>query len=198
MPPRVPSDAQTAAADRPRPPFSAKPPILPIDVCGLEGEPACALRAWDVHLGGAALPAAVGKYTLVHIDGRDAHGAVLESNHYHSSFDGIRWKSSNGAVRNSRLGVRYLEVTPLQHYLEGELQIDNVTIEGNTFLCEAGGACMQDFDNGGKGEGGFCTGYLGPGSTEYWSGACTNIALRNNSYQRKPPAVLEAAVAPGR
>ena len=72
---------QTVAADRPRPPFSAKPPILPIDVCGLEGEPACALRAWDVHLGGAALPAAVGKYTLVHIDGRDAHGAVLESNY---------------------------------------------------------------------------------------------------------------------
>ena len=57
-----------------------------------------------------------------------------------------------------------------QHYLEGELQIDNVTIEGNSFLCEAGGACMQDFTNGGKGEGGFCTGYLGPGSQEYWNG----------------------------
>ena len=58
----------------------------------------------------------------------------------------------------------------VQHYLEGELQIDNVTIEGNSFLCEAGGACMQDFTNGGKGEGGFCTGYLGPGSQEYWNG----------------------------
>ena len=73
-------------------------------------------------------------------------------------------------MRNSRLGVKYLEVTPLQHYLEGELQIDNVTIEGNSFLCEAGGPCMQDFTNGGKGEGGFCTGYLGPGSQEYWNG----------------------------
>ena len=93
------------------PPFNARPPLLPVDVCGLPAEPHCALRAWEVTLGGPALPPSVGKYTLVHIDGRDARGAVLEENHYHGGFDGIRWKSSGGSVTNSRLAVRYLEVT---------------------------------------------------------------------------------------
>ena len=43
---------------------------------------------------------------------RHAKARALRADH--SGFDGIRWKSSHGAVRNSRLGVKYLEVTPLQ------------------------------------------------------------------------------------
>lgn len=139
--------------------------ILPIDVCGLGGEPSCALRAWDVVLGGAPLPANVVRYSLVHISGWDASGAVLENNCYYDGYDGIRWKSSNGVISGSDFrDVKYLEVTPLQHYFEGTLQISNVTIQDNELEPSKLTFCKG---TGGKGE--------------FWKGACINMTARNNT-----------------
>lgn len=139
--------------------------MLPIDVCGLDGEPTCALRAWDVVLGGDPLPSSVVKYSLIHIDGWDASGAVLEGNRYFDGFDGIRWKSSGGVIRgNDFRQVKYLEVTPLQHYFEGTLQISNVSIEDNLFD---------------QSKITFCQGTNGKG--KFYSGTCSGMVARNNT-----------------
>jgi hypothetical protein len=139
--------------------------ILPIDVCGLAGEPRCALRAWDVVLGGAPLPSSVVRYSFVHISGWDASGAVLENNRYYAGYNGIRWKSSNGLISgNDFRDVKYLEVTPLQHYFEGTLQINNVTIQDNELNLSKITFCKG---TGGKGE--------------FWKGTCTEMTTRNNT-----------------
>eukprot|EP01052_Picozoa_sp_SAG31_P000598 SAG31_NODE_17_length_35773_cov_25.999271_23_plen_195_part_00 len=139
--------------------------ILPIDVCGLAGEPSCALRAWDVVLGGEPLPSSVVRYSLVHISGWDASGAVLEGNRYYGGYDGIRWKSSNGVIRGNDFSkIKYLEVTPLQHYFEGTLQISNVTIQDN----KLDPSKLT-----------FCKGTNGKG--EFWNGTCIGMVTRNNT-----------------
>ena len=66
-------------------------------------------------------------------------GSVFENNLLHNSIDGLRWKSSNGIIRNNvwkdgNRSLTGLEITPLRSYLEGPLRIENVTIINNTFL----------------------------------------------------------------
>jgi hypothetical protein len=100
-------------------------------------------------------------------------------------------------------------VTPLQHYLEGPLQLRDVTIADNRFECgeflraqparrgaahPALGACMAAFTPVNRsGEGGFCTGYSG--RVRYANSSCTGMVLRNNSYAAPPPVAAAVAAA---
>jgi hypothetical protein len=139
--------------------------ILPIDVCGLPSEPGCAPRAWEVVLGGEALPAAVVRYSLVHIEGWDQAGSVMTGCRFFDGFDGIRWKSSNSVIRgNDFRAIKYLEVTPLQHYFEGTLQIHNVSVVDNVMDPKVVTWCQG---TGGKGE--------------FRSGTCSDWTMRNNT-----------------
>ena len=172
----------------------SNPLVLPIDVCGTEGEQPCLPRAWGVVLGGEPLPASVQQYSLVHLVGWDASGSVVEGNYYHGGFDGIRWKSNNAVIRNNRWAVQYLEVTPLQHYLEGPLALSNVTIENNVFLCGDGyttDACMSGGFTPKVSNGGFCRG--NDGDAKFYEGACTNMTLFRNTYAQ-PPHLLSGDV----
>jgi hypothetical protein len=51
----------------------------------------------------------------------------------HHGLYGVRWKSSNGALYLNEIGANYVEVTPLQWYMEGPLRIRNVSIAHNDF-----------------------------------------------------------------
>ena len=122
-------------------------------------------RARQVVLGGAPLPPEVARYSLVHIVGWDARGAELTHNRYFDGFNGIRWKSSYGVIKGCDLrDIKYLEVTPLQHYLEGTLQIQNVSVVDNVLE---------------ESKVSFCRGTNGRG--EFWNGTCSGMVLRNNS-----------------
>ena len=66
--------------------------------------------------------------------------AVVTGNIFHSSIDGVRWKSSNGQfvnntwwnpLSNSKTG---LEITPLRSFMEGPFRITNVTVRSNVFI----------------------------------------------------------------
>jgi|EP01047_Picozoa_sp_COSAG01_P012488 hypothetical protein len=60
--------------------------------------------------------------------------------------------------------IKYLEVTPLQHYFEGTLQIQNVSIVDNVLK---------------ESKVSFCQGTAGRGL--FWNGTCSGMVLRNNS-----------------
>ena len=73
--------------------------------------------------------------------------AVVTSNIFHSSIDGVRWKSSNGRfvnntwwnpLSNSKTG---LEITPLRSYMEGPYRIANVSVTSNVLI----GTCKDYF-----------------------------------------------------
>ena len=64
-------------------------------------------------------------------------------NRYYDGFDGIRWKSSNSVISdNDFQAVRYIEITPLQHYLEGTLAISNVSLTNNNIDDKIVAICM--------------------------------------------------------
>ena len=100
-------------------------------------------------------------------------GAVLDGNYFHSSIDGIRWKSSNGRITNNRwepaVSLTGLEVTPLRSYYEGPFGISNVTISGNVFV---GGSPKLITE---------CTGMSHHTKPGVWV-SCTDIKITNNSF----------------
>lgn len=170
------------------PPYNANPEILPADVCGLpptlvKGNQDrvavaenCAggySRAWDVELAaGQPLPASVTNNTLVQIDGWDASGAVVENCHFHDSNYGFRWKSSGSKIINSVIGGDRIEISPLQFYLEGALEVHDVLISGNTFT---GMVNVSEPNESG------CTG----SKSSYAPGTCSGIVAKNNTFKLK-------------
>ena len=175
------------------PPDDANPPVLDCDVCGLpatavhgnqgrsnvtENCPAGYSRAWHVELtaGQAPLPPNVTNNTLVQIEGWDASGAVVENCHFHDSDFGFRWKSSGSKIINSVIGGSRIEISPLQLYLEGALEVHSVQISGNTFTKLD--AMSEPNESG-------CTG----STSSYAPGTCSGIVLTNNSFQPPPPSV---------
>lgn len=165
------------------PPYSANPTVLPVDVCGLDSEDCLPgySRAWRVMLDASqpALPSAVQNFTLVAHDGWDSSGAVVDRCSFHDARYGFRWKSSGSIITNSVIGGNRIEISPLQHYLEGPLQIREVLVENNTFT-GMGPAFSPAGPSG-------CTGGVHSGTFAYAPGTCSAIVVRNNSY---PPSSL--------
>jgi len=179
------------------PPHHANPHVNDCDVCGLpptlvngnqkrskvaENCPAGYSRAWHVELaaGQAPLPPSVTNNTLVQIEGWDASGAVVENCHFHDSDYGFRWKSSNSRIINSVIGGNRMEISPLQFYLEGALEVHDVQISGNTFTeLEA----MSVPNESG------CTG----SKSSYAPATCSGIVLTNNTFKK---AAVAASTAP--
>ena len=169
------------------PPYTANPKVGPVDVCGLpptlvkgnqdrvavaENCAAGYSRAWDVELaaGQPSLPAGVTNNTLVQIDGWDASGAVVENCHFHDSNYGFRWKSSSSEIINSVIGGHRIEISPLQFYLEGALEVHDVLISGNTFTELANMSVPNESG---------CTG----SKSSYAPGACSGIVAENNTFK---------------
>jgi hypothetical protein len=112
----------------------------------------------------------------------------------HHGLYGVRWKSSNGALYLNEIGANYVEVTPLQWYMEGPLRIRNVSIAHNDFtqcgirnafstrnthclICP--GPDQLPFWARHDGHGGACN-----GARDTWhfeSGTCMGIDVANNT-----------------
>ena len=84
--------------------------------------------------------------------------------------DQIRWKSSNGVIRDNVLSLADIEVTPLQHYLEGAAALRNVTITGNHFTHQT------PFN--------FCNGTNR--MAHFYPGTCQNMVAYNNTFDTPP------------
>ena len=107
--------------------------------------------------------------------------AVVRNNSFHSSIDGVRWKSSNGVfagntwtnpLSNTATG---LEVTPLRGYLEGPMEIFNVTIVGNSFVnCSSISSCRKNLIS-------ICTG-MAHEHVPAWD-ICSGIVVKDNVWK---------------
>jgi hypothetical protein len=166
----------------------------------------CVPRLWRVQFA-APVPAEVGPTSLVSLEGWDNSGAVVENTHMHHGFYGLRWKSSNGRVANNLYSGKYMEVTPLEFYMEGPFEIHHVEVSGNCFaqcgienvwrirdtvICDAEGAKLPAWPQGG--EGGVCRPNI-----------CSNVtvsentigpALRSDDDSARTAAFLELWVEP--
>ena len=107
--------------------------------------------------------------------------AVVRNNSFHSSIDGVRWKSSNGVfaentwtnpLSNAATG---LEVTPLRGYLEGPMEISNVTIVANHFVnCSSISSCRTNLVS-------ICTG-MAHKHVPAWD-ICSGIVVKDNVWK---------------
>ena len=114
----------------------------------------CAPRVWRVAFE-TDLPswsdatAAIG--VVANLDSWTASGAVVKDSHLHHGRFGVRWKSSDAVFSGNRVSARYMELSPLEYYLEGPFRLNNITVANNTFSdCVAPAAsfakpsCAQD------------------------------------------------------
>lgn len=148
------------------------------------GLPPCASRVWRVTLRTPAPPNA-SHLSLVSLRDWDASGAAVEDCAFFGGIDGIRWKSSGGRIVRSAMAVTYLEVTPLQQYLEGPPTLANVTVANNTYYACGGhygtappvqcGAGIPVWN----GAGGFCRGAGGKGAEV--PGTCSGMSVSGNA-----------------
>ncbi len=63
---------------------------------------------------------------------RASGGEVRNSKLHHGRF-GIRWKSSNGVIDNNNISARYVEISPLEYYMEGPFTLKNISVVKNRF-----------------------------------------------------------------
>ena len=128
----------------------------------------CVPRLWRVEFA-APVPAEVGPTSLVNLEGWDNAGAMVENTRMHHGFYGLRWKSSHGSIANNLYTGKYVEVTPLEFYMEGPFEVRNVSVTGNRFaqcgiknvwrsrdnvICDTQGEKLPAWPQGG--EGGVC------------------------------------------
>jgi hypothetical protein len=176
------------------PPYNATPAFggsVALDVgqlCGpfaaKHGLPRCPSRVWKVAFSGSAgVPSGVGKYAVATLRGWDASNTTVINSHFFGGIDGIRWKSNNGKITNSTIASTYMEVTPLQYFLEGPPQLHSVSVHNVTFT-----ACDGKFGTSAvncslgipvwNNAGGFCRGNGGKGFEA--AGTCTDMHVSAN------------------
>ena len=96
----------------------------------------CAPRVWhvsfdtDLPTWGAAESA---RGVVATLDRWDASDAVVKDSHLHHGRFGIRWKSSDGVISGNRISARYLELSPVEFYMEGPFRLANVSVTENVF-----------------------------------------------------------------
>jgi hypothetical protein len=67
------------------------------------------------------------------LDSWSAAGAAIRGSHLHHGRFGVRWKSSDGEITGNRISARYMEISPLEYFMEGPLRLVNITVADNTF-----------------------------------------------------------------
>ena len=95
---------------------------------------------WRVEFS-AALPAAVGRASLVNIDSFSTPGTIIRNNTFsHTKYNLGRFKSNGGQIINNRFshaGAANLEISPLLQFFEGNLPVvRDVLVSGNTITGE--------------------------------------------------------------
>jgi hypothetical protein len=106
--------------------------------------------------------------------------AIVASNLFHSSIDGVRWKSSNGIFKNNTWfhplsnSATGLEITPLRSYMEGPYRVDNVSIVDNIFIGKNRSDEMNNLVT-------VCEGMSHQRSKNPWS-VCKDVVVANNTY----------------
>ena len=117
--------------------------------CGLDAGPHCRAfgclpRVWRVRFDSdvpAWSEAAGARGVVASLDSWAASGAVVQDSHLHHGRYGVRWKSSDGSITGNRISARYMEISPLEYYMEGPFRLSNVTVANNAFA-----ACAAPVD----------------------------------------------------
>ena len=174
--------------------------------CGLDAGPHCRAfgclpRVWRVRFDSdvpAWSEAAGARGVVASLDSWAASGAVVQDSHLHHGRYGVRWKSSDGSITGNRISARYMEISPLEYYMEGPFRLSNVTVANNAFA-----ACAAPVDgsiagtvcaNGthlplgywspwvqyGGGTGGICAA-AAVGASVLDPTTCTDVAIENNT-----------------
>jgi hypothetical protein len=171
------------------PQCGASPPLNPIS---FEPSARSPNRLWVVNFT-SPLPAAVGPCTLIDADGWSNAGARVEGSHFFGGIDGLRWKSSGGAIVDTlwehAVSSTGLEVTPLQSFLEGPLAISDVLIARNTFTDVPPSQASQLITA--------CEGMSHKRHTQPFA-SCSNITQRDNTFVPPQPAPAPTATPPPR
>ena len=158
----------------------------------------CEPRVWrvtfnsDIPAWGAAESATGVVATL---DSWGASRGVIRDSHLHHGRFGIRWKSSDGVMSGNRVSARYIEISPLEYYMEGPFRLNNITVARNAFPeCSAPAplfpktTCTNDslplgywtrWTKYGGGTGGVCKA-AAVGASHLVTGACTDVNIAHN------------------
>lgn len=94
----------------------------------------CAPRVWHVRFA-SDMPAwdAGGGAVVANLDSWRASGAAVTDSHLHHGRFGVRWKSGDAAITRNRISARYMEISPLQYYMEGPFRLANISVTDNVF-----------------------------------------------------------------
>ena len=172
-----------------RAPYHATPPFTAgslLDVgqlCGAASTkyktPGCRSRVWRVQFS-TPIPDNLTQYSLSTLFDWDASGASVRDSHFFGGIDGVRWKSNKGDFSNNVVAATYMEITPLQFYLEGPPHLEHVTVENNTFTACSGlfGSARVNCSTGipvWNSAGGFCRGNGGKGVEA--AGTCDGASM---------------------
>jgi hypothetical protein len=131
------------------------------------------------------------------LDSWKASGAIIKDSHLHHGRFGIRWKSSDAIMIGNRISARYIEISPLEYYMEGPFRLSNITVANNTFVeCTAPAASFaptacdpathlplgywRQWVDWGGGCGGVCAA-AAVGASQLDPSACEDIVVKNNT-----------------
>lgn len=96
----------------------------------------CAPRVWNITFATAVpafSPEASARGIVASLDSWSASGAVVTNSTLHHGRYGIRWKSSHAVIAGNSMSARYVEISPLEYYMEGGFRLDNITVADNIF-----------------------------------------------------------------
>ena len=129
------------------------------------------------------------------LDSWGASRGVIRDSHLHHGRFGVRWKSSDGLMSGNRVSARYIEISPLEYYMEGPFSLSNITVTMNSFPeCSAPEplfpktTCTNDslplgywtrWTKYGGGTGGVCKA-AALGASHLVADACTDILIDHN------------------
>jgi hypothetical protein len=160
----------------------------------------CEPRVWrvafdsDVPAWGSDLASTRG--IVATLDSWAASGAAVTDSHLHHGRYGVRWKSSHALIARNRISARYIEISPLEYYMEGPLQLTNITVADNIFgdcaapvVSSVPAACdpnthlplgyWRRWTSYGGGTGGVCKA-AAVGASQLDPAACSRISITNN------------------
>ena len=172
--------------------------------CGLDAGPhcqpfGCEPRVWHVAFD-SDIPewdeAAETGGVVAALESWSASGAVVKDSFLHHGRFGVRWKSSNAIISGNRISARYMEISPLEYYMEGPFRLSNISVTNNTFAsCAApaalfaGTVCAKETNlplgywcrwvSYGGGCGGVCKAPA-VGASQLDAGACAGVAIEDN------------------
>jgi hypothetical protein len=172
--------------------------------CGLDAGPHCRVfgcdpRVWHLSFDAdlpdwSDAPSADG--AVASLDSWRASGAVVEDSYLHHGRFGVRWKSSDARITGNRISARYMELSPLEYYMEGPFRLSNLTVANNTFASCAAPATSfapntcdshthlplgywRQWVSYGGGCGGVCKA-ASVGASQLDAAACTDVTIEQN------------------